>query len=84
MKVLFLFINQVGSYSSEEFEKLASTECARVGNLLGAMMKNQYPHLNPGLENVSVSFDELLQWNLWPNFIKLYGKNIYIFYLQSC
>ena len=60
--------------SNEYFNKLASTGSKRVGNLLGTMLKKQYPHLHGQGSKFSVSFDELLGWNLWPNFIRIYGK----------
>lgn len=40
----------------------------RVGELLSSLISKKYPR---GAE--AVTFDELLQWDLWPSFIKIYG-----------
>lgn len=45
-----------------------------VGSLLGKLLKKRYPTLRPDIQNVTITFDDLLHWPLWPNFIKLYGK----------
>lgn len=46
-----------------------------MGNLLGKLLKKKYPNLHPDNEDqIGISFDDLLDWTLWPNFIKLYGK----------
>jgi len=67
-------IMQPAKYAEQDFEKLATTESAHIGKLLGGLLKKKYPHLHPDIEQVTISFDDLLQWRLWPNFIKLYGK----------
>ena len=43
-----------------------------MGMLLGDLLKKKYPNIQPGTE-ITISLDEVLQWSLWPNFIKLYG-----------
>ena len=46
-----------------------------MGNLLGKLLKKKYPKLHPdNQDQIVISFDDLLDWELWPNFIKLYGK----------
>ena len=45
-----------------------------MGSLLGKLLKKKYPDLHPDIEDVTISFDDLLHWHLWPKFIKLYGK----------
>jgi len=35
---------------------------------LGRILKKRYPDLK------NVSFEDLLGWSLWPNFIQIYGK----------
>ena len=59
----------------QEFEKLVASGSKRMGKLLGNMLKKQYPNLHPG-NDIFISLDELLQWNLWPNFINtiVYGE----------
>ena len=41
----------------------------RVGELMGTLIRKQYPNGADG-----VTFDELLQWDLWPSIIKVYSK----------
>ena len=67
-------ISQSAKSAEQDFEKLAATESARVGRLLGKLLKKKYPNLHPDIEDITISFDDLLQWHLWPKFIKLYGK----------
>ena len=60
----------------QDFDKLAATHSERVGKLLGTLLKKEYPNLDPlGKEVVSVTFDELLKWHLWPSFIKIQGNS---------
>ena len=40
-----------------------------VGNLLSGLIRKKYRN-----GAAAVNFDELLQWDLWPCFIKFYGK----------
>ena len=65
---------QPAKYAEQDFETLATKESAHIGRLLGSLLKKKYPDLHPDIEQVTISFDDLLQWRLWPNFIKLYGK----------
>ena len=67
-------IMQPAKSAEHDFERLAAKESPRIGKLLGDLLKKMYPDLHPDMEQVSISFDDLLQWRLWPNFIKLYGK----------
>ena len=50
----------------------------QVGELLSALIQTKYPN---GAS--VVDFDELLQWDLWPSFIKFYGKFV-DFFILSC
>ena len=67
---------QPAKRSVQEFDKLVNTESTRVGKLLGTLLKKRHPLLNPETSNFSVSFNDLLEWNLWPNFIGIYGKTV--------
>ena len=58
--------------AEQDFERLAATQSTHVGMLLGNLLKKKYPNMQPGTE-ITISLDEVLQWSLWPNFIKLYG-----------
>ena len=71
---LYLSLTQPAKFAEQDFEKLAATESARVGSLLGKLLKKRYPSVHPDIEDVTISFDDLLHWHLWPKFIKLYGK----------
>ena len=62
--------------SVQDFDRLAETESARVDNIFGILLKKQYPNLHPDMKGIP--FDNLLQWHLWPNFIKRYGIHDYI------
>ena len=55
----------------QDFERLAATKSAYVGKLLGDLMMKKYPNLDI---EIRITFDDVLQWSLWPNFIKLYGN----------
>ena len=48
---------------------MLSTNKRQVGELLSGLIQTKYPN---GAS--VVDFDELLQWDLWPSFIKFYGK----------
>lgn len=58
--------------AKHEFEKLAATQSEKIGKLLGTLLKKKYNDMDP---RVPLSFDELLGWHLWPNFIKIHGTN---------
>jgi len=61
-------------YAEQDFEKLADTNSPHLGKLLGKLLKKKYPYLHPNIKEITFSFDDLLHWFLWPNFIKLYGE----------
>ena len=66
--------SQLAKFTEQDFERLVATESDFVGSLLGRVLKKKYPNLNVRFENICISFDDLLDWPLWPNFIKLFGK----------
>ena len=59
----------------DSFNSLASIESKRVGELLGRILKKFY---QTDLKTIAISFDDLLRWNLWPNFIHIYCKSTVI------
>ena len=61
---------QHAQYAEQDFERLAATKSIHVGRLLGTLWMKKY-HSNV---KITISFDDMLQWSLWPNFIKLNGK----------
>ena len=60
-------------YSSYNFDKFTETRSARVVNLLGDMLMRKYPNF---LENSEVPLADLLEWELWPAYITIYGINL--------
>ena len=55
------------------FDIAQSSESVRVAKLFGDLLKKQYPDFQ---ERCEVPLIDLLEWELWPGFIKIYG--IYI------
>ena len=45
-------------------------ESERVGKLLGRILEKQYPNAR---DIEGVSFDDLLDWHMWPIFITIFG-----------
>ena len=45
-----------------------STKSERIFVYLGHILKKKYPNFKDEL-----SLDELLDWDLWPGFLKIYG-----------
>ena len=43
-----------------------------MSKLLGDMLEKKYPNFNPD----SFDIDNILDWKLWPGFMKLYGMYI--------
>ena len=70
--IYFPLCSQPAKFTEQDFERLVATESDHVGSLLGQVLKKEYANLNLYIGNIS--FDDLLFWPLWPNFIKLYGK----------
>ena len=48
-----------------------------MAQLLGNMLKKKYPNFET--EN-SLSLDDILTWELWPGFMKIYSMLLYIYY----
>ena len=43
-----------------------------LGNVLGTILKKKYPQLNEDdTVNDWITLDVLLQWDLWPNYVKI-------------
>ena len=52
------------------FDKFTETKSARVVNLLGNMLMRKYPKFD---ENPEVPLADLLEWEVWPAYITIYG-----------
>lgn len=48
-------------------------ESRNVGYLFGRLLQTKYPQLE---EITSISLDDLLSWPHWPNFIRIYSKEV--------
>ncbi len=69
---------QTAMEAARDIEKLAATHSKRMGEVLGALLKKKYPQLD---YQVPPSLNELLAWQLWPNFIKIHGTGCHVFYV---
>ena len=67
-------------YSGNEIERLANVDSKRVGSLLGRILVKQYPKA----EYIqAVTFDDLLEWYMWPIFITIFGMLITVIIFES-
>ena len=64
------------------------TKSVRVVKLLGDTLKKMYPNFD---KNQAILLTDLLEWDLWPGFIKIYGNNcmyaiviLYYYCWHSC
>ena len=60
---------KIEAVSSAEKLYMSKGDRERRGQLLGRVLLMQYPE---GIK--SISFEELLNWVLWPTFIRIYGR----------
>ena len=63
--------------SYDYFEKFTKHQSARVVNLLGNILTKKYPKFG---ENPTLPLMDLLEWDLWPAYISIYGLNLYVYY----
>ncbi len=66
--------------ATESFNQITVDDSRLLGNVLGAMLKKRYSQLNDEDEvNDWITLDILLNWELWPNYVKIVqqGKLIY-------
>ena len=66
--LIMLYI-QGGKYAESSLHKLEAVDSKHLSTLLGDMLEKKYPNFNPD----SFDIDNILDWKLWPGFIKLYG-----------
>lgn len=70
-------IMSIRSMQSDEFEGLfevlVSSNSHKVGGLLSGAVMRKYPDIAIGRWHIS--FDQLFQWRMWPNFIELIRKD---------
>lgn len=53
----------------EKLYRGTSKQRDTVGNIMENILVAQYP-----IETQSITFDQLLEWEMWPCFIKIYSK----------
>ncbi len=66
--------------ATESFNQITVDDSLLLGNVLGAMLKKRYSQLNDEDKvNDWITLDILLNWELWPNYVKIMqqGKLIY-------
>ena len=61
---------QGGKNVEYSLAQLADSQSTYLMKVLGEMLNKKYPHFT----SKSFSIDDLLAWELWPCFIKIYGK----------
>ena len=76
---LYLLSLQPSEDTARELERLAATtvQSTRVGELLGTLLKKEYPHILCDAR-VAPTTDNLLRWQYWPTFIKFRGMCVHI------
>ena len=57
-------------YTSYNFEKFSKTNSERVVALLGTILMKKYPNFE---NDPTLPLTELLEWDLWPAYISIYG-----------
>jgi len=58
--------------AAENFNKMTVKDSKLLGNILGSILMKRYPQINDeDTKNEWMTLDILLEWNLWPNYVKL-------------
>ena len=60
-------------YSTRSIERIMTSKSARVINALGIILKRKYPNFS---QEEEFPFRNLLDWDLWPGFIKIHGIGV--------
>ena len=66
--IIFL---QTSSYSLRSIERLQVVKSQQVVHLLGNLLLRKYPNFQ---ETDEIPVIDLLEWELWPGFLNIYGK----------
>ena len=69
-KIIF---EQKSSYSLRSIQRLQDFKSQRVVRLLGNLLQKQYKNFK---ETDEILVIDLLEWDLWPVFLNIYGKCI--------
>lgn len=48
-----------------------NTKSTRAVHVLGGILKKKYPNFDP---NQAIPLTDLLDWELWPGFIRIHGR----------
>ena len=71
--IKYIFSHVQPQHSGNEIERLANVDSKRVGSLLGRILEKQYPNAD---DIRAVTFNDLLEWYMWPIFITIFGMII--------
>ena len=72
MLLLYWFGLQGGDEAVSQINELVEKESERIGKLTSQILIKKYP--NSASNIYRVSFDDLMNWEFWPCFIKIYCK----------
>ena len=66
---LLLYLTQ-SRYNTRSIERIMTSKSARVIDALGSILKRKYPNFS---QEEEFPLKNLLDWDLWPGFIKIHG-----------
>ena len=67
---LLLYLTQSRYIATRSIERIMTSKSARVINALGIILKRKYPNFS---QEEEFPLKNLLDWDLWPGFIKIHG-----------
>ena len=74
--------------ATESFQQITTNHSRPLGKVLGTLLTKKYSQLTTeGVVNDWITLDVLLEWDLWPNYVKIVqqGKQInHIPYYIEC
>ena len=56
--------------SIRRWDQIVENKSQRIVRLVGSILNKKYPHFH---ETNEIPFDDLLEWELWPGCLKIYG-----------
>ena len=70
---VYTFCTQGGRNVESSLALLADSRSTYLMEALGEILNKKYPHFDAK----TFSIDDIFSWELWPCFIKIYGKEHY-------
>ena len=64
-----LFCLQKARYNAKSIEQLQLSESRKVVGIFGNLLRKKYPKFQR-----AIPFNELLDWHLWPGFLRIIGR----------